>query len=114
MLVSLPLSLPYLRNHTTKTWNFFEPDLEAGLAPFLRLQLDRKRAAEQEAERIARERATRQEFEDHEGQLKELMKQMVSAVEARNKRKCTLEYLKAAVATTKNNLLEIRPGGTEM
>ncbi|KAF9984145.1 hypothetical protein BGZ79_005634, partial [Entomortierella chlamydospora] len=57
---------------------FFQHDLEAGLAPFLRLQLDRKRAAEQEAERVARERANAEEFEYQEGQLEELIKQMVT------------------------------------
>ncbi|KAI7821001.1 hypothetical protein BC939DRAFT_216583 [Gamsiella multidivaricata] len=88
--------------------DFFGPDLEAGLAPLLRLQLDRKRAAEQEFERVAREVATRQEFEDNEGLLMGLMKQMGAAVEARKKRKCTLEYLKSVVATTKNTLLEIQ------
>ncbi|KAI7831342.1 hypothetical protein BC939DRAFT_438308 [Gamsiella multidivaricata] len=88
--------------------DFFGPDLEAGLAPLLRLQLDRKRAAEQEFERVAREVATRQEFEDNEGLSTELMKQMGAAVEARKKRKCTLEYLKSIVATAKNTLLEIQ------
>ncbi|KAF9996412.1 hypothetical protein BGZ80_007251, partial [Entomortierella chlamydospora] len=59
---------------------FFQHDLEAGLAPFLRLQLDRKRAAEQEAERVARERANAEEFEYQEGQLEELIKQMVTTL----------------------------------
>ncbi|KAF8933452.1 hypothetical protein BGZ58_006341 [Dissophora ornata] len=96
------------QEHYDQHVEFLGPDLEAGLSPFLRLQLDRKRAAEQEAQRVAREKLTKQEFEDYESELQELMRCMVTAVEARKKRKCTLEYLKAAVATTRNNLLEIQ------
>lgn len=36
--------------------DFLGPDLDAGLGPLLRLQLDQKRAIEQKARRIARER----------------------------------------------------------
>jgi hypothetical protein len=87
---------------------FLGYNLEAGLGPLLRLQLDQKRAAEKEAKRIARERALLEEFDHNEDQLMKLMQQMVTAVGARSKRKCTLEYLKGAVAETKNLLLNIQ------
>ncbi|KAI7825631.1 hypothetical protein BC939DRAFT_121788 [Gamsiella multidivaricata] len=80
------IELAVAQEQHAQNMDFFGPDLEAGLAPLLRLQLDRKRAAEQEFERVAREVATRQEFEDNEGLLMELMKQMGAAVEIDQKR----------------------------
>ncbi|KAG0053384.1 hypothetical protein BGZ83_001218 [Gryganskiella cystojenkinii] len=56
--------------------DFLGPDLEAGLSPLLRLQLDQKRAAEQEARKVAREKALIEEFEHKEGELMEVMNQM--------------------------------------
>jgi len=88
--------------------DFLGPDLDAGLGPLLRFQLDQKRAVEQEARRIARERALLEEFDRNEDELRELIQQMGRAVDARHKRKCTLEYLKCTVAETKNLLLNIQ------
>lgn len=88
--------------------DFLGPDLDAGLGPLLRLQLDRKRAVEQEARRIAREKAFLEEFDRNEDELLELIQQMRRTVDARHRRKCTLEYLKCTVAETKNLLLNIQ------
>ncbi|GJJ71701.1 hypothetical protein EMPS_04058 [Entomortierella parvispora] len=88
--------------------DIFGPDLEAGIGPLLRLQLDQQRAKEQEARRAAREQAVLAEFEHNEAELKDMANQIVATVEARKGRKCTLEYLKSTVAALRNTVLEIK------
>ncbi|GJJ71900.1 hypothetical protein EMPS_04257 [Entomortierella parvispora] len=88
--------------------DIFGPDLEAGIGPLLRLQLDQQRAKEQEARRAAREQAVLAEFEHNKAELKDMANQIVATVEARKGRKCTLEYLKSTVAALRNTVLEIK------
>ncbi|KAF9346475.1 hypothetical protein BGX26_002012, partial [Mortierella sp. AD094] len=56
-----------------RSLDFLGPNLEAELLPTIRLALEKTRAEVQEAKKVAREQAIRQEFEEYEAQLQELV-----------------------------------------
>lgn len=82
--------------------------LEAILSPHLALQLQRARAVQQEAARVARDAENALKFKDCETKLQDLMKSILHEAAAIKRRKCTLQYFQSSIAGLERTLLEVK------
>ncbi|KAI8606020.1 hypothetical protein EDD21DRAFT_349490 [Dissophora ornata] len=81
---------------------------KAILSPHLALQLQRARAVQQEAARVARDAENALKFKDCEAKLQDLMKSILHEAAAIKRRKCTLQYFQSSIAGLERTLLEVK------
>lgn len=86
----------------------FCPSLESTLSPNLILLLQKERALKREAERVAREQANEQAFQECEAELEQCIARLVDVAKRTRKRKCTLQYFQSTLAGLKHTLLEVQ------
>lgn len=84
------------------------PSLESTLPPNIILLLQRQWAVKREAERVAREKANEQAFQECEAELEQCVTKLVHMAKGTKKRKCTLQYFQSTLAGLKHTLLEVQ------
>ena len=67
------------------------PSLESTLSPNLILLLQRERTLKREAERVAKEKADEQAFQECEAELEQCVAKLVDVAKGIRKRKCTFK-----------------------
>lgn len=99
---------PTLSNESATDENKLGFSLETMLSPQLLLLLQRERATKRQADLLAKEAENAQAFEDGEAELMALLEKIYHALEAKKKRKCSLQYLQETVALLHSAYLQVK------